>query len=68
MSAPPEDDILPPPVAEFMVIFVIEVVVNVGSTGSFLQLLIIKNPEIRQTNTRKPTLLFIITLINYCRI
>jgi hypothetical protein len=53
-------------VPELTVILVTALVVKVGITGSFLQLLINTVPEIKQTKTRKTITLFILTFIYDC--
>jgi hypothetical protein len=62
-AAPPSFEIKPPVVAELTVISVTAVVVNVGITGSFLQLLVIKIPKMRQTNARRAIFLFMLNVI-----
>jgi hypothetical protein len=49
IPAPPSFVITPPLVPELIVIFVTSLVVNVGITGSFLQLLIIANTNKKHT-------------------
>jgi hypothetical protein len=60
-AALPSLVIEPPLVTELMVIFVTAVVVKVGITGSFLQLLIKTLPNIRHTKTKGAINLFILT-------
>jgi hypothetical protein len=62
-AAPPSFVIEPPLVIELIVMFVMVVVVKVGTTGSFLQLLIEKIPNIRDTKTKGAINLFIRTSI-----
>jgi len=62
-AAPPSFEIKPPVVPELTVIFVTALVVKVGITGSFLQLLINIVPEIKQSKTRKTITLFILAFI-----
>jgi hypothetical protein len=64
-AAPPSFEIRPPEVAELTVIFVTAVVVNVGITLSFLQLLINTVPKNRKTKIKRPTILFMIFYLNY---
>ena len=63
-AAPPSFVITPPLVPEFTVIFVIALVVNVGITGSFLQLSITAIPIKKPTKTKSGTILFIMIIIN----
>jgi hypothetical protein len=51
----------PPLVAEVIVTFVTALVVTVGITGSFLQLLNVSSPNTR--HTKIGTILFILTVI-----
>jgi hypothetical protein len=64
-AAPPSFEIIPPVVPELTVIFVTVVVVKVGITSSFLQLSIIAIPINKQTKTKRGTIFFILTIINY---
>jgi hypothetical protein len=63
-AAPPSFEITPPVVPELTVIFVTALVVKVGITGSFLQLLIIIIPNISKTKTKRAAIFFILTFIN----
>ena len=63
-AAPPSFVIEPPVVAELMVISVIDVVVKVGITTSFLQLLIIIIPNNKLTKAKNAVILFIIFHLN----
>jgi hypothetical protein len=62
--APPSFVITPPLMAEFIVIFVKAVVVNVGITGSFLQLSVIASPINKHIRTKGDIIFFILTIIN----
>jgi hypothetical protein len=63
-AAPPSFEIRPPVVPELIVMLVTALVVKVGITSSFLQLLIIKPPQIRNPKTKKTITLFIIKYLN----
>jgi uncharacterized membrane protein len=60
MSAPPVEVILPPLIAEFIVIPVMDVVVKLGRTASFLQLSVTAIANKTQIKTKTGVILFIV--------